>query len=179
VMAWFAWTQIARPRTFHVPVYNPPLVALVAALVGIAVLFVWAIRFPPRFTAVSRPPAPLLVGIGAMVWAAFWYALVVLAFGMAPQVSAPLVAAVAVVVVALILAVLPRWAAHGDWSDRHAFSMIFGAVTGSALASSIGFYLSSTPSDFWFKVVFDVLALGLLGRLRPRRPDRRAEAVSS
>ncbi len=30
-LAWFSWTQIARPKVFHVLIYNPPLMAMVIA----------------------------------------------------------------------------------------------------------------------------------------------------
>src|SRR3954453_6665172 len=31
-LAWFSWTQIARIQVFHLAAYNPPLVAVLAAL---------------------------------------------------------------------------------------------------------------------------------------------------
>src|SRR6185295_540323 len=38
LFAWFTWTQIARTQVFHLPAYNPPLVAVVVALVAILLL---------------------------------------------------------------------------------------------------------------------------------------------
>jgi hypothetical protein len=166
-LAWFAWTQIARTKTFHVPIYNPSREEIAGALLVIAALFVWAIRFPPRFMAMMRPPAALLVGLGAAIWAILWYGLVLLAFGVAPHVSAPLVATVALVVVAAILLTLPRWAAHPDWRIDHVFWLVFGAVAGSALGSFVGF-IGSKSVDLWFKLVLDVVFLSLLWRLKPK-----------
>jgi apolipoprotein N-acyltransferase len=36
--AWFLWTQIARPITYHVPKYQPPLAQPILGLIMIAVL---------------------------------------------------------------------------------------------------------------------------------------------
>ena len=161
VMAWFAWTHIAREKTFHVPAYDPPLHAILIALVVIGGLFVWAIRFPPRFTATARPPAPAVLGILAAVWAALWYMLVVLAFGIAPQLSAPAVFAAALVVMILVLLTLPRCAAHPAWTARHAYGLALGALVGSMLTSFIGF-VGAAPADLWFKAVIDLIAFGLM-----------------
>jgi hypothetical protein len=161
VMAWFAWTHVAREQTFHVPAYNPPLHAILIALAVIAALFLWAIRFPPRFTATARPPAPAALGILAAIWAALWYILVVLAFGVAPQLSAPAVFAVALIIMILVLLTLPRWAAHPAWTAQHAYGLAMGALVGSMLTSFIGFQ-GAAPADLWFKIVIDLIAFGLM-----------------
>lgn len=178
VMAWFAWTHVAREKTFHVPAYNPPLHAILIALAVIVGLFVWAIRFPPRFTATVRPPAPVVLGILAAIWAALWYILVVLAFGIAPQLSGPAVFGVALIVIILVLLALPHWAAHPAWTGRHAYGLALGALSGSMLASFIGFQ-GAAQADLWFKVAIDLIAFALmmlLGRKVCARSVARSEA---
>jgi hypothetical protein len=165
-MAWYGWTHIARVRTFHLPIYDPPAAAILAALAAIAALFIWAIRFPPRFRAATRPPAPAWLGLGGAIWATLWFALVVLAFGIAPKLPAPAIFAVGLVLTALLLVALPRWAAHPEWTPRHGFGLFFGTLTGAMLASFVGFQGAATE-DLWFKLVTNLLAFGvmiLLGR---------------
>ena len=160
VMAWYGWTHVARAR-FHAPLYDPPAQALLAALAVIAGLFLWAIRLPPRFTAVVRPPVPALIGLMGAIWAALWFVLVVLAFGIAPQLSGPIVFAAALVLTILVLLALPRWAAHPDWSRRHDFGLFFGTLTGAMLASFTGFQ-GAAKEDLWFKIVTNIIAWGLM-----------------
>ena len=111
VMAWFGWTHIARVQTFHLPIYNPAPGQFAAALAAIAILFVWAIKFPPRLAGGATPPSPVLVGLGGAIWSALWFALVVLAFGEMPELSAPAVFAGFLALMLVILACMTRWGA--------------------------------------------------------------------
>src|SRR4051794_7140694 len=53
-LAWFSWTQIARIQVFHLAAYNPPLVAVLAAL-GAILLLVLAALGPARRFGINRP----------------------------------------------------------------------------------------------------------------------------
>jgi len=166
VMAWYGWTHIARVQTFHLPLYTPPLPAILAALATIVALFVWAIRFPPRFTTAVRPPAPALLGLGGALWATLWFGMAVLAFGIAPQLSGPAVFAAGLGVMLIVVLLLPRWAAHPGWTGGHAYGLFFGMLTGAMLASFVGFQ-GAAAEDLWFKVATNLIAwvlMILLGR---------------
>jgi hypothetical protein len=163
--AWFSWTQIARPKVFHLPPYSPPFAAVAIAAVVIGLLVFCALGPLSRSIAQPsrplEPPRPWLIGAAAGVWATLWYGLVVLAFGIAPQFP-PLVALAGGVVMTLaILLLLPRWAADPHWGDMHQFATIFGALLGSMLVSFVGF-IGSLPLDLYFKIGVDALALVLL-----------------
>src|SRR5262249_16686463 len=56
-LAWYSWTQIARPRVFHVPAYNPPPGAILIATCAIGVLIFLALA--PYRDVLSRPSTPL------------------------------------------------------------------------------------------------------------------------
>ena len=161
VMAWYGWTHIARVQTFHLPIYNPSPAAILGALGVIAAMFVWAIKFPPRFGAATSPPAPSLLGMGGAIWATLWFAMVVLAFGIAPQLPAPGIFAAGLVLTLIVLLTLPRWAVHSAWSGRHAYGLFFGTLMGAMLASFVGFQ-GAAAEDLWFKVVTNLVALVLM-----------------
>jgi len=170
-VAWYGWTHIARVQTFHLPVYDPAPAELLGALAVIAILFVWAIKFPPRFTAAARPPAPAMIGLIGAIWATLWFALTVLAFGFAPQLPAPVVFAAGLALMAAVLLTLPRWAAHPAWTVTHGYGLFFGTLTGAMLASFAGF-VGAAAEDLWFKIVTNLIALVLmilLGRRVKRR----------
>jgi hypothetical protein len=42
-LAWYSWTRVTRPNVFHVPVYNPPPVAILIAVAGIGGLMIAAL----------------------------------------------------------------------------------------------------------------------------------------
>jgi hypothetical protein len=160
-MAWYGWTHIAREQTFHLAVYDPTPAEFVGALVLIAALFVWAIKFPPRFAATAKPPSPIVLGLGGAVWSTLWFGLVLLAFGIAPWLSAPAIFAAGLILMLLILLTLPRWAAHPGWTGRHAYGLFFGTLTGAMLATFTGF-VGGAPEDIAFKVVTNAIALILM-----------------
>lgn len=173
-MAWFAWTHIARVKTFHLSIYDPSRFALSAAIMVIGSLFVCGIRFPPSFGRPWRPLNPVVVGLLGGLWGTIWFLLVVLAFGIAPQLSAQEVFAAGVAVVLLIVAVLPRWMAHAAWTQRHAYFLFAGTLTGAMLASFLGFR-GAALEDIVFKVVTNAIAVLLMVLLGRRMATRRAD----
>ena len=167
-LAWFSWTQIARPKVFHVPAFTPPVVAVVLAFTTIAIL-VWLAIGPFRGT-VAAAPSPLAsppcwaIGTAGGIWATLWYGLVVLGFGIAPEFPPWLAIAAGLVLVIAMLATVPRWAASAEWSSRQAFSLVFGTMLGAMLAGFVGF-IGAAPMDLYFKIGANVIATGLMLRL--------------
>jgi hypothetical protein len=161
IMAWFAWTHVARVQTFHLAIYDPPRLALLAAIVVIGGLFVWGIQFPPTFGPAWPPAGPAVVALLGGAWGIVWFLLAVLAFGIAPQLSAPAVFAAGAAVVLIIVLVLPRWASHAAWTQRHSYCLFAGALTGAMAISFLGFR-GAAREDIVFKLATNAVALGLI-----------------
>jgi hypothetical protein len=164
-LAWFSWTQIARPKVFHVQAYNPPLPAVAVSVTIIAALIFCALG-PSRQSlakpaAPLKPPPPWLIGVLACVWATLWFVLVLLAFGIAPQLPPAVALGVGILLPVAIFLLLPRWTAHPDWGDRYQYATVFGVILGSMLLSFAGF-IGSLPADLYFKIGVDALAVVLL-----------------
>jgi hypothetical protein len=163
-LAWYTWTQIARPNVFHVPAYNPPVEAILIALATIAFL-IYAALGPfrhqlARQPAPLSPPPPWLLGTFAALWAVILYGLVLLSFGIAP--SFPEWAAVSIgLMLAASALLLPRWTADPGWRQSHQFSLIFGTMLGSMMAGFIGF-IGAAPADLYFKIAVNALAAALM-----------------
>ena len=164
-LAWFSWTRFARPNVFHVPVYNPPPVAILipgAAICGLIFSAVGPLRHTlARASESLRPLPPWLLGAAGALWSALWYGLVLLAFGIAPSFP-PLVAVGAGLLLAAgILLLLPRWTADPRWHRSHEFAVIFGTMLGSMMAGFIGF-LGAARMDLCFKILANILAVALM-----------------
>jgi len=166
LFAWFTWTQIARTQVFHLPAYNPPLVAVAAAL-GAMLLLIFAALGPARQLgtgAAMRPPSPWLLGLGGAVWAVLVFGLCLLAFGIAPDFPPAAGIGGGVALSALVIALLPRFADHPDWRPVHGYGLMFGTMIGSMAISFIAF-IGATPADLWFKITADAIAFLLLAWL--------------
>lgn len=169
-VAWFTWTQIARTKVFHQPVFSPPVMAVAAALAVIAALIVAGIgpgrRSVGRASSPLAPPAPWVVGLVGGVWAVPLYGLVLLGFGLAPNFPPVFAVVGGFVLVAIALFTVPRWSAHPAWDRRHAFGVVFGTMLGAMLVSFVGF-IGAARIDLYFKIIADVAAIGfflVLGR---------------
>lgn len=162
-LAWFSWTQFARPNVFHLSIYNPPLVAVFAALAAMVLLILAALGPVRRFGigAAMRPPSPWLLGLGGAIWAVLVFGLCVLAFGITPDFPPAAAIGGGVALSALVIALLPRFAAHPDWRPVHSYGLLFGTMVGSMGVTFIGF-LGAAPADLWFKVIADAIAFVLL-----------------
>jgi hypothetical protein len=144
-----------------VPIYTPSVGEFSSALVMIAMLFVWAIKFPPRRRDSATPPSPMVLGVGGAIWSTLWFGLVVLAFGKLPQLSAPTVFVSALLLMFAIVFWLTRWAVSRSWTDRHSFGLFFGTLTGAMLATFAGF-IGSATMDIVFKAVINGIAFVLM-----------------
>ena len=77
--AWFSWTQIARPKVFHMPPYTPPVEAVgaaVAAIVLLALLAFAVFRTPDQRAGSGRSPGAWAAGVLACIWSVGLIALV-------------------------------------------------------------------------------------------------------
>jgi hypothetical protein len=164
-LAWYSWTRIARLSVFHVPPYYPPPEAILIAGATICGLIFSALG-PFRNTLVPeseplRPPSPWVLGAAGALWAALWYGLVLLAFGIAPSFP-PLVAiGTGLFLGTGILLLLPRWTVDPRWHCGHGFALIFGTMLGSMLAGFTGFP-GAARADLVFKICIDLLAVALM-----------------
>ncbi len=173
-LAWFSWTRIVRPKIFHLPLYNPP--PLMLAIGAGAILLLIAIALGPMGQRLARPakplsaPQPWLVFVLSIVPPVLWYGLVLLAFGVRIDFPPGIAAAAAILLVAVVLAVFPRWVADPAWSDMHLYAAVFGVMLGAMGAGYVGF--GTDPVDLGGKIVFNAIAVLLmvaLGRRVARR----------
>jgi hypothetical protein len=95
------------------------------------------------------------------LWAVLWYGLVLLAFGIAPAFPPAAAVGAGLLLAALILCLLPRWAADPRWGRGHEFGVIFGTMLGSMLAGFVGL-IGAAPADLYFKALVDLLAVALM-----------------
>jgi hypothetical protein len=159
--AWFLWTQLVRVQVLHLGAYNPSALHLLAGLAMIAVLF-WAALGPPRgrlagLGAPKAPPAPWLAGLAGAIWAVAWFAIEVLAFGIAPDLSPAIAVAGGLAVCAVMLALAPGWTRHGTWGDRHRAWLLAGTMI-ATMAIFFQAFVGAAPADLLFKEVTNAIA---------------------
>ena len=164
-IAWYGWTQQARPRLHAVP-YHPPvgliLVGLgsIAALVGIA----WMVRgFGRADEGASRQAAnPWLVGFAAFLFAAAWFELIALVFVPYPGLAVWIPLCAGPVWALMAFSLLRYWSAASSWRDMHRFALCFGAVLGCVMMSDI-----SSAGWAWIDLIgkFALQVLAVIGFL--------------
>ncbi len=170
-IAWFMWTQIARPKVLHVAKYQPPIGAILSGVLMIVLLALaaYALRHVGqpshrRTSALSggaspaSAPSPWLVGLATLLFGFPWYFLMTLIFGPKRELSLwiPVIAAIAWA--ALVYFVVRRWAASPDWRDIHRWTLILSATLVCMLA---GFGGSGSWShiDIVGKIILNLLAV--------------------
>lgn len=164
-IAWYGWTQQARPRLNAAP-YHPiaMLILISVAAIGFLIGLAWLVRgygHPGQID--SRETAnPWLIGFKAFILGASWFALLILVFvphsGIAPWVplaAGPLWALSS-------FALVRYWSAARGWRDIHRCALSFGAILGCMLPGDIS-SAGWTHIDLIGKFVFHFCALvGLL-----------------
>ena len=160
-IAWYGWTQQARPR-LHAAPYHPPLALVALGFLAIAALvaLAWLTRsFGQPNPADSRRTVPWwLAGLTAYVMGFAWFFLIGQNFVAKPvhPFWLAIVAGVAWALLAFILFVW--WSSRPSWSQLHRFAAAFGAT----LACMTSPYLTITT---WPKIdvigiiIFHVVAL--------------------
>ncbi len=166
-LAWYSWTQLARPKVFHVAGYNPPAVKIIFACLLIAFLiFISVSRISNKLLNNPEPMkifSPAVLFIFSFLWAILLYGLATLAFGIAPSFP-PVLAVLGGVILAIApVYFLPKWLADRNWEVKHQYSIISGVMSGSMIVSFVGFMGPATP-DLYFKIAVDMIAIILLIR---------------
>ena len=160
-IAWYGWTQQARPR-LHAAPYNPPLMAIVLGLVAIAALIALAylVRSFGRPLPDDRPgtiPA-WLSGLTAFVMGLAWFVLIGQNF--APHPVQPfwilIIAGIAWAALAFIL--FTRLSSRPAWNNIHCLAAVFGA-TPACMAAPYLTIATWSKIDIVGQIVFDAVAL--------------------
>lgn len=174
-MAWFLWTQQARPNAFHVPVYHPPLPALLSG--GAAILLLGTVAYLVRgagLTVRTGPaPHPAFVVLATVVLGLPWYGLMVLVFSPVRDIPLRLPLLVAVSWAAGAFLVVRRWALKSGWGDGHRWALCFGALL---VCITGGFLGASTFSrlDLVGKIMLNLLGVAGMAGLAARIAQRAA-----
>jgi hypothetical protein len=162
-IAWFTWTQQARPNVFHVPKYTPPFSTILLGLLAIALIIfgAYAIRRAPQLPPdTSRnAPQPWLVVLAILLLGYPWYLLISMVF--APTITRglpfwlPMIVGIAWANAAYLI--LKRWSSACGWRDIHRWALVFGTLLVSMTAGFLG---SSTwpRMDIIAKTILNVIA---------------------
>jgi hypothetical protein len=186
-IAWFAWTQRARP-SLHAAIYRPPLIAVASGIAAIVLLgyTAYALRSVGGEMAASNRavrfwPIPWIAGIAAFVMGCAWFKLIAMLF--TPVHSPAWLPMTMGFAGALCTYALFRALSSGGWGDMERWAASLGAVMA---CMSIG-YLSTVGwkhSDLVFKAILNVLALicllalGVVVRRRIARQSEDGETVT-
>jgi hypothetical protein len=160
-IAWYGWTQKARPR-LHAATYHPPMLAIGLGLASIALLIAsaWLLRgYGHSGQVASRQPAsPWLLLLRAFILRAPWFWLIGLLFVPHPGLAVWIPISAGVIWSLLSFALVRYWSAACGWRDIHRWAISFGAVLGSIAlgdASAAGW----THLDLIAKFAFQLLAV--------------------
>jgi hypothetical protein len=160
-IAWYGWTQQARPG-LHAAPYHPPSILILFGIAAIAalILLAWLVRnFGHSGQVDSRQPAnPWLIGIKAFIFGAAWFGLITLVFLPHPSLAVwiPMTAGLTWALLSFVL--LRYWSAAHCWRDIHRFALSFGAVLGCMAISDVS-AAGWTRVDLIAKYIFQLSAL--------------------
>jgi hypothetical protein len=179
-LAWYGWTQQARPRLNAAP-YRPPATLISLGLAAIAglILMGWLLRGSEHISkSDSRKSAhPWLIGIVVFVFAAGWFELIGLMFAPNPGFDAWVPLTAGIIWAFLAFAVVRYWSGSSGWDVWHDFAVSFGGVLGCMAMSDVS-AAGWTRVDLIAKFAFQSLAVaGFV--LLARKMGRREEAGGS
>ncbi len=155
-IAWFLWTQIARPKTFHVPKYEPSFILVFCGVLSIVFLVfaAYALRNAGRgVRSVASTPSPWMVGVVTLVFGFPWYGLMALIFGPRRELALWMPMIAGIVWAGLAYFVIRRWASSSGWRDIHSWALVFCATLVCMIAGFSG-------SGFWPRM--DIIGKGIL-----------------
>jgi hypothetical protein len=163
-IAWYAWTQRARPLIFHAPIYRPAWMDILVAAAVMFVLVIAAFTLPIRRQSVlpvpRAVPQPTIVAALAFMLALPWFALIKLSYGEIPGLPPWLAMIGGIALAVLALTIIVRWSSSCAWQPMHRLALVSGAIMASMVA---GFGLGPwRPIDLMGKIVFNVTAVLLL-----------------
>lgn len=181
VAAWYSWTQRARVRVFHMQPYSPPPLYILAGLVVVLLLILWAYLLPGARSKVEEglqhaAPSPWLAGVTACVLGAPWAAFVLAGYGSGSVSSIPfgwaLTGGAGWAAVALFLA--RRWTAGRGRQGAHRYAFTFGAILACMLGGFEVFKIGGALRVDWIgKIVLNLIAAFAMIAVG-RRLERRA-----
>ena len=182
-IAWYGWTQQARPR-LHAASYHPP-----AALIGLgfgAIAALVAVAYLIRnFGAPSndgRKAIPAwIAGVTAFVMGAVWFEVVAQCFMPKPAQPFWIVIAAGVAWAVLAFALFFRWSSRQGWNEVHRYSAAIGATL--ACMAAPYFTIATWPKvDVIGEVIFDIITIAgilvLARKVLARQKVAKAQAVS-
>jgi len=180
-IAWFAWTQRARP-SLHAAIYHPPFIAVASGLAAIVLLgyVAYALRgvggeMAAGNRAVRSSVIPWTAGIAAFAIGCAWFKLIAMLF--TPVHSPAWLPMTMGFAGALCTYALFRALSSRSWSGMERWAASFGAVMA---CMSVG-YLSTAGwkhADLVFKAVVNglaLIALLALGAVVHRRAARQSQ----
>ena len=183
-IAWYLWTQMARPNVFHVPAYDPPAGTVLLGFLAIAFLAgcAFAVRRSGPVRSARRSVPPWVAALAALLLGFPWYLLMVVVF--APGVTLALWIPMALACAWGALAfVVVRWLSAGAaWDDPHRWAISLGALLVCMIAGFLG-AASWSRLDTIAKAIMNVAAVAGMLVLRSRivrrqEAGRRNESVT-
>ncbi|MGH9494976.1 MAG: hypothetical protein ACRD3B_08270 [Candidatus Sulfotelmatobacter sp.] len=169
-IAWYGWTQQARPR-LHAAPYHPPLMLIVLGLASIAALI--ALAYLVRSFGLpsldggeddrgkddrGRTIPSWLAGLTAFVMGSAWFYLIGQNFVPHPVQPFWIAIGAGIVWAAVAFFLFVRWSSLPAWSDTHRFAAAFGATL--ACMATPYLTIKTWPKiDVIGLVIFDLIAL--------------------
>jgi len=160
-IAWYGWTQQARPRMGGAP-YHPPagLLALgVAAIVALMAAAYLAREAGRQHGGIERGTAPAwLAGLAAFVLGAAWFEVIGQVFVAKPVQPFWIVLIAGAAWAALAFSLFTWWSSRAAWNELHRFAAVSGVTLGCMVAPYLS--ITSWPKvDVVGLIVYDVVAL--------------------
>jgi hypothetical protein len=160
-IAWYLWTQRARPVVFHVPVYHPPLLEVLTG--GVVVVLLATVAFLLRRRGAAKreinrwtPPA-WIIGPVAFLLAAPWFMVIGWSFGSMPNLPVWVAIASSITWAVAAFFLFVWWTSSSGWSNLHGLACACGALTASMV---MGFLAGGWKRvDLIGKIVLDVAAV--------------------
>ncbi|HWF91302.1 MAG TPA: hypothetical protein VN684_03405 [Terriglobales bacterium] len=164
-IAWYGWTQQARPR-LHAAPYHPSLAMIGLGLLAIGALIAAAYlvrgfgasSFGASANDRRKTIPPWVAGLIAFVMGGAWFEVIAQYFNPKPVQPFWIVIVAGIAWAGLAFALFIRWSSRKAWSEVHGFSAAIGATL--ACASTPYLTIASWPKiDVIGKLIFDVLAV--------------------
>jgi len=164
-LAWFSWTQRARPMVFHVAKYVPPVLTMASGALAIAVLALLAYLLRTttgiESAGARRAPSAWAVGVMTFFLGAAWWTLLALVFGLRLKATFWIPMAAGMAWAAMAFVIVCRWASSTGWAELHRWTIVSSAIL---VCMALGFLGSSSwlKMDVIGKVILNLIAVALL-----------------
>lgn len=163
-IAWFIWTQRARPIVFHAPPYQPPVGTILLGILAIVLLALAAYAVsksrPAQLHATHAAPSVWIVGAAILFFGFPWYLLMAPIFSPTFNHSLPfwifMLAGCGWAAVAFLI--IRYWATASGWGDMQRWALVSGATLVCMVSGFSG--SGSWPrGDVVSKAILNVIAL--------------------